>query len=253
MADEPEIPPEIESAEEESAHPQPVGSGEIGDAGAGIPHLPPARRWVYRGLTVVLGLVAALLMGEIFLRVTGFGSAKFRSKVFLEAKHGTTYDCYPRNPNGEFRPLPDLALDEWTLLEYSVPMRELPIDRLKDTPWCVQYHWNKLGLRDREYIQEPPENLLRIIGVGDSFAMGEGVPMPLSLFKRIEHHIESDVEVVNAAASGIGLAEYMRVLKELPRVLNARRALTTCRFLGIRSIQRLKEAAGGDPRSCGRA
>jgi hypothetical protein len=106
-----------------------------------------------------------------------------------------------------------------------IPPRPLPLAALERTPWCVEYHPSSLGLRDREYPERPAPGVVRVAGVGDSFALGEGVPLEQSLFKQMERLHGAGAELVNGAQVGISLATEVKILKEMVAVLGCTRAI----------------------------
>lgn len=80
----------------------------------------------------------------------------------------------------------------------------------------IEVRANRLGLRDREPVAKRP-GTFRILGLGDSFAFGWGVPLEASVFKRLELRLDDsdpDVthEIVNAAIPGYGTYEALRLL-----------------------------------------
>ena len=103
-------------------------------------------------------------------------------------------------------------------------MVELPLSRLPETPWCVEYHTSPQKLRDREFGPRP-RGVLRVAGVGDSFAAGEGVPIERSLFKQIEVDLGAGYEVVNAAQPGHGTRDELDRLRFVASKLDCQRAI----------------------------
>lgn len=67
---------------------------------------------------------------------------------------------------------------------------------------------NSKGLRDREYPYDKPENVFRILVLGDSFAEGKFVDLEESFVKGLERLLHpnhwSRFEVINAGVSGYG-------------------------------------------------
>lgn len=197
-----------------------VENAETGSRG-----LSPGKRWAFRAAAVLVGLIGAFLVGEVFLRVTGIGPPRLRTKQMLKAEDGSSYHCYTSNPIGEFRPLPDMSRGRWTALDYSIPPVEIPFEQMADTPWCVSYRFNGMGIRDRDYAEKPGVNIRRVIGIGDSFVFGEGVPISRCLFKQMEMFAGPDLEIVNAGFVGVDLEHEARELPKLTRHLNADRAI----------------------------
>ncbi len=80
-------------------------------------------------------------------------------------------------------------------------------------------------LRDRVYPPTPPPGVVRVLGIGDSFAMGVGVPVERSLFRQLNALAGTSVEIVNAARSGsYAMHEYAQV-NQLTAPLNCERVL----------------------------
>lgn len=182
------------------------------------PTQPPrtrSQRVLFRLLAVAFGLVVALVVLEVGFRLIGIEPTRLITKRMLRPPDpDKVYFCYPTNPHGEFRKVPDTTQGHWELETLSLPARKLPLNRLQETPWCVDFNRSSQGLRDRAY-GPPPPGLLRIGGVGDSFAAGEGVPLELSLFKQIETMLGAGYEVVNAAQSGIDTEAQLKRCREL--------------------------------------
>lgn len=106
-----------------------------------------------------------------------------------------------------------------------LPPASLPLDQLQETPWCVEYRRSSQGLRDRLYSAQPARGQLRIVGMGDSFAFGEGVPVEKSLFKQMEQLLGAGVEIVNGAQVGIPLGTEVKLLKRMVPELHCERAI----------------------------
>ncbi len=187
----------------------------------------PGRQLALRLGGIVAGLLLAALLAEFALRAWDVGPPPLRTKRALVNSAGlpVDYDCYPSNPNGALKPLPDLSPQEWHLFTYNFPMVEIPLKRIRETPWCVEYRRSKEANRDHDLSIEPPSGVLRIAGIGDSFAFGEGVPLEQSLFKQMEALLGERYEVFNAAQNGVNLRMELDILKRLLRVGYWSRAL----------------------------
>ncbi|MBI2061230.1 MAG: SGNH/GDSL hydrolase family protein [Nitrospirae bacterium] len=87
--------------------------------------------------------------------------------------------CYDSNPNGEF-----------------------------DAENCVPYRINSAGYRDVEYDANKPLDVFRIVLLGDSFTVGEGVPFERIFARRLASALEGkairgkNIQVLNMAVSG---------------------------------------------------
>ncbi len=182
------------------------------------------RGLAFRAAAVGGGLAIGLLLFEIVLRAIGGDPGQLGYKFGLQTEDGSaSYLCYSSNPNGEFSPAPDVSSGAWELWQFLGS--PLPLSELAKTPWCVDMGRSSLGLRDREYTNVPPPGVTRIVGVGDSFAVGEGVPLDRTLFKQLEQRLGDGIEVVNAGKSGIDLAAAAAATPRVCNLLQARRGL----------------------------
>ena len=84
-------------------------------------------------------------------------------------------------------------------------------------PLGVPVKINSHGFRDNEHVREKPPGIIRVLGLGDSFTFGWGVPLDESFLKQLERQlgvrIGQQVEVINTGVPGWGLAQYNRYLK----------------------------------------
>ncbi|MBX9792122.1 MAG: SGNH/GDSL hydrolase family protein [Pirellulales bacterium] len=182
-------------------------------------------RW-FRASALLLGLALGMAATEVALRALDIHPSKMLIKRYLMGNDvGSIYWCYPDNPHGEFRPVPVVSYGNWVLKIMKMPrMVEIPLSRLRETPWCVEYHTSPQKLRDREFGPRP-SGVLRVAGVGDSFAAGEGVPIERSLFKRIETELGTGYEVANAAQPGHGTRDELERLRFLASKLDCQRGI----------------------------
>lgn len=168
--------------------------------------MPGACRTILRiAGALLLGLVVALLLAEIGLRATGWTPPGMRSKRTLidrTPSRRVWYDCYPSNPNGEFRALPDVSRGSWSLLDNLIPPGQIPLDRLSETPWCIEYALSPRGLREIDPALERPPGEPKLAIVGDSFVFGEGVPAESSLPAVLQTRLGSGREVLNLGWPG---------------------------------------------------
>ncbi len=181
----------------------------------------------------MLGLFVALVVAEVGLRALGVGPQPIRSKRLLNNLDAPVYyHCYTSNPNGEFRPLPDMREGHWILKTTMLQPTELPLEKVYETPFCVEYYNSVLqvgdesiAIRDRAYEAEPSADKLRILLIGDSFAYGEGVPLDRTLFRQLESRLGPSVEVVNAARPGFDTSLELWRTQRLVPALHSRRVL----------------------------
>lgn len=185
-----------------------------------------ARAWLFRGFAVFFGLCLGFIVAELGLRLFGQELFRLGSKTYLvSGDRNVNFHCYPDNHHGDLSPVPDVDQGQWRLFDSSLPPNELPLSDLAETPWCVEYRMSPQKLRDRVYPPTPPPGVVRVLGIGDSFAMGVGVPVERSLFRQLNALAGMDVEIVNAARSGsYAMHEYAQV-NQLTEPLNCQRVL----------------------------
>ncbi len=185
------------------------------------------RSYVFRVLSLVLGVVLGLSLAELVVRILDVRPIELTGKRILLRDNdpsGTMYFCYPTNPDGKFRPLPKLHGDGWRLIYSMGGYPDVPLDKLPETPWCVEVLYRD-GMRDRDYPLKPAAGACRILGMGDSFAMGDGVPLEESLFKQMEVLLGGNFEVINGAHTAMDAAQEAATLKFLAARYHAPRAL----------------------------
>lgn len=194
-------------------------------------------------LALTLALALALLLAEIGLRLVDIRPPRLLTKRLLESVDRTLpdYHCYPANPRGEFQPLPpDVTSGKWRLLDYMIPPSPVPWDALADTPWCVEYRFSSIKLRDREYPPKPPSGVTRIAMVGDSFVFGEGVPLERTLPRQLEAELGAGFEVVNLGRVGFDTAKELPILLQAVRQLGCTRAIVVFLVNDVELTDQLK-------------
>lgn len=175
-------------------------------------------------LALLLGLACALVLAEAAFRALDVRAVWWPSKrILFPHARGLVYYCYPSNPHDELMPVPDVATGRWHLQKLISNPADLPLSKLAETPWCVEMRESPQGLRDR-YYGPRAAGALRIMGLGDSFAAGEGVPLERTMFKRMEAQLGPGYEVVNAAKSGFYASDEVNRLREL-EPLDCQRAI----------------------------
>jgi hypothetical protein len=174
------------------------------------------RSLAFRVVAMVLGLLAGLLAVEIVVRVIGLEPPRMMTKRQLIDDTSAVshyYHCYPDNPIGELSPVPDVTQGKWLLQDYTFEHAELPLSRLSETPWCVEYRHSSRGIRDREIEEPPAEGVLRLAVVGDSFVFGEGVPADKTLPRQLESVLGPQFECVNAGQVGANAEQDLAILQ----------------------------------------
>ena len=136
-----------------------------------------ARAIVIRGVAVLLGLSAGLIVAELTLRVSGYTSPLI---------------CVPDPELGWFHTPGDV-------FDWKVEGRTRRI------------RINSHGLRDTEHPYEKPPEVRRVLLLGDSFAEALQVDLEESVGKRLEHLLNErnrdgthPYEVINGGVNGFG-------------------------------------------------
>ncbi len=176
------------------------------------------RRIVFRLLSVIFGLLVGLGAVQLVMWAAGIEPTRRFAKRYLldnRSSPSVPYHCYPSNPNGELRRVPDDVGDGWELFDSHIPKRKLPLARLDETPWCMDYRISSQGLRDRVYGPKQPAGKRRIVCVGDSFVFGVGVPPELTMVRSLEQKLGPSVEIVNAGRPGMNFTRELAAVPEL--------------------------------------
>ena len=81
----------------------------------------------------------------------------------------------------------------------------------------VEENTNSVGLRDREFGERDSESI-RILGLGDSYAFGQGVSIEEAYIKQLEAGLQDSlskkVETINAGVPAYGLVQEVRYLEK---------------------------------------
>jgi len=137
-------------------------------------------------LLILAGVIFALLLCELFLRLTGYSLPNF----------------YERDPvvGSALRP----NSEGWWTKEGRAYIRI-----------------NSQGLRDREHTKTKPANTLRIAVLGDSYAEALQLPMEQAFWAIMEKKLKEcnaipgqNVEVINFGVSGYGTAQELLTLRQ---------------------------------------
>ena len=92
-------------------------------------------------------------------------------------------------------------------MKQPLPYKRLPFHHYPDKEgfyYGVNVKINSLGLRDHEYSSKKPENIKRVIFLGDSFTFGWGVPLEKLYSKQVEKMLNREVRKVEVINMGIG-------------------------------------------------
>jgi len=187
---------------------------------------PPPRTVGQRAAAIMVGTLAALVVAEGALRVLDVAPRRITTQV-LENLDDTTvrYQCYGSDPRGEFQRTPDVSSGRWRLQRLLAPPVEVPLDRLAETPWCVEYRHETFGVRGPAVAPVSLPGTLRVAGIGDSFAYGDGVPYEQTLFAQLSDELGDAVEVLNCAQSGADMALNVKTLEWVAGRFNPDRAI----------------------------
>ncbi len=186
------------------------------------------RTVLFGSVAIVIGLFVGLILAEIGLRVFSVEPMRLftkRSLARLDGPDPHDYHCFPTNPHQDFVRVPDTSDGRWRLRTYSLPPTELPLDRLQETPWCVEYKRNSMRFRDRELSRKPAAGVRRVAVVGDSFTFGEGVPIDATLPSQLGAVLGSQCEVVNCGQVGASTADELTMAYDAIAKLGCRRML----------------------------
>ncbi len=186
------------------------------------------RALALRAGALLVGLLAAGGALELGLWLFDIRPPQMLTKRYLvDETPGArqAYHCYPTNPHGELSATPDATTGRWRLMTSMLEARRLPLDDLRDTPWCVRYDMNSLGLRERELAPAPAPGQQRVLLIGDSFVFGEGVPWDHTLGQQLQSGGTEQVAWINAGRPGFGTGDELARLRQLAPQLQCRQAL----------------------------
>ncbi len=106
-------------------------------------------------------------------------------------------------------PIPPSHKRKFDAKQY-LPYHPTPDSRFHErtSEFSVSYQYNAQGLRDRERAIAKPNNVVRILGLGDSFTEGVGVDAPDTYLAQLEELLRAEIErprgvdVVKAGVAG---------------------------------------------------
>lgn len=200
---------------------KPARSGEqAGDAPRRRRLHPRARRWAFAGAAVLVGLLAAMLLLEIVMRVADVRPMRFRPPRWLALRDGEYVDL-GSSGEGRIKRASEFAAQGIRMGEW-VPGAEckLAYDSNPrgyfDEDNAVPFRFNALGMRGPEAAEQKPPGTVRILGLGDSFTLGEGVREEDTYLRRLEATLNAAAagryEVLNAGVSGYNTYDEVLVL-----------------------------------------
>ncbi|WP_298864213.1 hypothetical protein [uncultured Gimesia sp.] len=184
---------------------------------------------LFRLAALCIGLILSLAVIETVVRVLQISPPRLISKRKLinhaDTDHVVYYQCYPDNHNQEMLPVPNIEDGNWELSTYTLDPEQLPLNRLSETPWCVKYEHSSKGIRNREISDQPPEGVMRIACIGDSFVFGEGVPIEKTMARQMESLLGKKYEVINGGQVGANTMDELQILAAIARGANCNRAI----------------------------
>lgn len=158
----------------------------------------PSSTWFLNTLLVVISLSLALLVAEVFVRVT-----RMDGTVRLSDKNGASLYMPSPNPDLPFVLRPN-ATGTWRSIEYHAVV-----------------HTNSLGYRDDEFALPPDPGEFVVACLGDSMTMGQGVAQDEVFCARAEQELRMlypNVRIHNMAVSGYGQAMQVAQMEEACRL-----------------------------------
>ena len=144
---------------------------------------------VKRIASIVFGLIFALLVAEIALRVqVARGDWPDRTPIDIFAPHPIGWALEPGLAN-----------------------------KVYATNGIIDIHANSLGFRDREYQVSKSEDKTRMLVLGDSFVLALETPQQDTFHVRLEDRYDESVEVISLGVSGYGLTQEFLVYQHVGR------------------------------------
>lgn len=171
---------------------------------------------------LALSCLVGLFITEITLRLFDIKPQPILSKRELRPvsekrrRIAKYYHCFPTDPHGDFLPAPDVTEGSWQLHDIMLTPQQLPLSKLAETPWCVEYvYWNGIvKLRDWKPSLRTRRGLKPIVLIGDSFVRGVGVPKEKTLSSQLERLLDTPkLSVINAGLPGADLSEQLQTLR----------------------------------------
>jgi hypothetical protein len=188
------------------------------------------KKIAFRAAAIALSLVAALVLFEIFLRIFHIKPLRYSPEQVL-AWDGATFRQAENNwGEGLIKTNSRFASEGVDMGEY-VPHAAFKLV-FADNPRGyfdgsngVVMTLNSLGLRGAEVPAEKPAGTYRILGIGDSFAFGEGVKDEDTFFARLQARLNagaaaSRFQVLNAGVQGYNTRDEVLYLERRWLVLD---------------------------------
>jgi hypothetical protein len=162
-----------------------------------VPNLESVGHLKKRFLISAVCMLALLAVSEYSLRRHFFGrtySYYSTTEVYWEDQH--TLLLYLPDPltMWRLRPSIELSVSEWIR-----PYGRAPAEPVRHE-WTIST--NALGYRTQEFEEEKPNDTLRILCLGDSRTLGEGLEAEETYPDRLSRRLGPNTEVLNLGADG---------------------------------------------------
>ena len=169
-----------------------------------------ARRALLATASLLLGSIAAFLLGETAFRILGL-NAQEAGRIFRisdgpdlqfpgRAGH-TVIDLYGSNPRGTF----PIDLGDEATRKRLIEAKFTRVDEARRTnPYGVVFKFNSRGFRDQEFLPRKAPTR-RVAFVGDSFTEAQGVVESASAVRQVEAQLrgqDPSIEVWNLGVRG---------------------------------------------------
>ena len=181
-------------------------------------HRRPQRIWLLRLVSLILSTTVALWVSSFGLLVWDhYLNPPLIQRALIPNTPIITeqYSCSNLKFHDACQPLPKVDPDKWRLYSMDGDSTPVPLARLAETPWALHYQFNEFGLRDRDTSLSPKQGVVRIVGLGDSFAFGQGVTDEATLFRQVSKELGSGYEIINGAKCGLYTIDELRMARRL--------------------------------------
>lgn len=85
----------------------------------------------------------------------------------------------------------------------------------------LRIRYNRFGIRDENFSSRKPQDVYRIVAVGDSFTFGHGVDeserFTEILEKQLNRKYDRKIQVINAGQSGMGMKDFYQMTRKMSR------------------------------------
>lgn len=134
-------------------------------------------------------------------------------QVFYSDIYKVFWDIKTYNRTGNSHPLYSKT-DNISKIHYS----GIEITRKAYGQPLIRIRTNNKGLREERFAAKPPENITRILVIGDSYVFGSGVNSSKRYTEVLERELNEETgekyQVINAGVSGYGAKDYYMFFKE---------------------------------------